>query len=186
LDFAMAVIKSYPGSKKVHEDEREFARLVGECITTWAFVDREVFRLFRLHLETTSKRTAVVYYRWPTLAGRADLTDALLKAELSKAVFEKKWRPIYRDLKDLLGIRAVIAHQPALRVGTGKGNSPIFLFSIRVEEAELEVKSFEKLKGKTSLSMKDLRGHTRQAERLVERLGDFVGVLTKRKAKRST
>ena len=86
----MAVIKSYPGSKKVHEDEREFARLVGECITTWAFVDREVFRLFRLHLETTSKRTAVVYYRWPTLAGRADLTDALLKAELSKSCFRKK------------------------------------------------------------------------------------------------
>jgi hypothetical protein len=54
LDFAMAVIKPYPGSKKVHEDEREFARLVGECITTWAFVDREVFRLSGC----TSKRQA--------------------------------------------------------------------------------------------------------------------------------
>lgn len=180
----MAVIKAYPGSKKVHEDEREFARLVGECITTWAFVDRQVFGLLNMHLGTNTKRAAVVYYRWPTLAGRADLADALLKSELSKAVFENKWRPIYKDLKNLLAMRAVIAHQPPVRIGTGAGTRAIFHFAIHIELAELEVKSFEKLRGKLHLGMKDLRDHIGQVQQLVERLRTLGATLAARKAKR--
>jgi hypothetical protein len=183
LYFFMAVIKAYPGSAKVHQDEREFARLVGECITTWAFVDRQIFRLFALHLETKSKRAAIVYYRLPTLAGRLDLTDALLKNELSKRVFETKWRPICIDTRNLLAVRAVIAHQPPIRTGTGRGQKAIYLFSIHVEPDELEVKSFEKLRGKKSLGMKDLREHTNQVEKIVERLQTFSAVLANRKSR---
>ena len=62
--------------------ETEFLEAVGLCITQWAFVDRQLFRLFNFGLEAKRSRSAAIYYRQNSLDQRLKLTTNILRTHL--------------------------------------------------------------------------------------------------------
>jgi hypothetical protein len=76
--LGMVVIKLHPTSKKVKQDQDTFLRLIGECVTRWAFIDRAVFQIFHQTLATDDALAATAYYKWNTLNQKCDLTDRTL------------------------------------------------------------------------------------------------------------
>jgi len=179
----MAIIKLYPGSKKVQQDQDEFARLIGECIVTWAFVNRELFQLYALHFRGNANSAAAAYFGKRTLAQRLAATEKLLNSELSPKLHDVRWGPLRKDTYELLAVRSVIAHQPPRRTGTGRGDRAVYLFAIHIEPAELRsLERVIKKLGKTWLGLPDLRAHLLDVESLVQRLRNFRKVLSRRKS----
>ncbi len=101
--------------------KREFYQWVGQCITEWANVERQLFRLCNFALGAGPERTAIIYYRTPTLDSRLDLVEELIRTKLPRRIKADgshdhplviEWKTIIKDVKDLLQTRNLIAHHP--------------------------------------------------------------------------
>jgi hypothetical protein len=101
--------------------EREFYQRVGQCITEWANVERQLFRLCSFALGTGPERAAIIYYRTPTLDSRLDLVAELIRTKLPRRIkadgghdhpLVTEWTTIIKYVKALLQTRNFIAHQP--------------------------------------------------------------------------
>jgi hypothetical protein len=170
----MPIIKLYPTSKKAREDAETFFRVVGECITTWSFIDRRLFRLFKYAVGLYGNRAAIVYYQWRTIDARLSLIDRLLKGALTEKHFLKKWRPLKNSIDDLLETRAIIAHQPPLRTGIVKAGRAVYFYSLHVEPSERSLKKGHRgLQGKEQLFTADLKRHLRRLDLVPKKLAAF-------------
>jgi hypothetical protein len=170
----MAILRLDPKTKQVQRDEATFLGLIGECVSLWAFMDRELFNLTRACLGTDDKLTAIVFYSWTNIASHLMLVDRLMKHALSSDHFTKKWRPLQKRIKHHLNTRSIYAHQPIKRTGTGKYNRAFYFYSIHIEPAEqLLERKYEGLAGKTELLAKDLRKHAMSLEKLVKEVSAF-------------
>jgi hypothetical protein len=153
------------------QDNHAFLRLIGECISLWAFLDRGLFDLTKAALGTDDTRTAIVFYSGRTIDNHLSLVDRLVKHGLSKTNFENSWRPLYKRIVRHLETRSIYAHQPKKRAGT--------TFSIHIEPAERVLgKQYQGLGGKQELSERDLRKHARSLGKLVKEVSDFLGFFT--------
>ncbi len=99
----------------------EFLKQVGTCITRWAAVDDELFRIFHECVGGTPKQCAILYYRISGLDQRFATTDELVRSVLPvKDVREgshnprevQLWEAAIKGYQDLLHKRRLIAHQP--------------------------------------------------------------------------
>jgi hypothetical protein len=113
------VIKLPPARKDYIRAENEFLRIVGLCVNTWAFIDRELYRIFRfilhrLGIEHPSKVASILYYKQRQIQQHIQLADEMLDPTLviSKAEYNDEWRPLRKKLNELAQIRNIIAHQP--------------------------------------------------------------------------
>jgi hypothetical protein len=97
----------------------EFHMYVGFCITAWAKVEEQLFRICVECLKTSDEKTAIVYYRTPSLSARLELLDELVRATLPRKLRKsgghdlpivKSWKDIYGEAKNLLGTRRRIAN----------------------------------------------------------------------------
>ena len=61
------IIKAFPPPEEYRDAESEFLRALGLCVSQWAFVDRQLFCLFRLGLQAATHRAALIYYTPKTL-----------------------------------------------------------------------------------------------------------------------
>ena len=61
----------------------EFHMMIGYCVTHWARVDDELFRIFR-HCVGPNEQSAIIYYRTPGLDLRFGLTEELVLSLLPK------------------------------------------------------------------------------------------------------
>jgi hypothetical protein len=62
------IIKLHPDRKDYIRNENEFLRAVGLCVNTWAFVDREIYRIFRFGLrrfglKNPTQLASMLYYK---------------------------------------------------------------------------------------------------------------------------
>jgi hypothetical protein len=101
--------------------KREFYQWVGQCITEWANVERQLFRLCNFALGAGPELAAIIYYRTPTLDSRLDLVEELIQTKLPRKIkadgghdhqLVTEWKTIIKDVKALLQTRNFIAHQP--------------------------------------------------------------------------
>jgi hypothetical protein len=175
----MAVVKLHPTAKKAHDDAKAFFSTIGQCITAWAFVDRQIYKLFVRLLRINPALAAVLYYQWRTLDNRLNVVDKLVKHSVPESVFLKQWRPIKNAIDDLLEVRAIIAHQPPLRTGySTKSGRAAYRYSLHVEPAERHAKKGHRgLKGKEEISRTDLMRHLRRVERVPKKLAEFRALL---------
>jgi hypothetical protein len=191
--FTMAIIKVHPTSKTIRRDEDIFSRLIGQCITRWAFIDRALFDYCDYCLGGRSALTAVVYYRTPQLSQRLGLVDELLQklllfmkghiptrstvAHRRCEEMSKEWRAIKKRLDNLMQVRNVIAHQPMLRVGTakkhGRGERAHYFFSIVSEWRDAGARD----KKRHVVRVDDLRAHFKAAEKMIGTLTRFLARL---------
>jgi hypothetical protein len=176
------IIKLHPERKEYVRAENEFLRVVGSCVNTWAFVDREIFRIFRfclhrLGIDRPSKIASILYYKQRQFQQRVQLTDEMLDPSLVLTVteYDDDWLPLRKKLQDLSQIRNIIAHQPALRTHTAKRGRAAYLYSIHIEPYQLlSRKPNPILKGKKALEISDLKQHAKDVDGLVVELQAFL------------
>jgi hypothetical protein len=170
----MAVLKLYPTSKRVKRDRDTFLRVLGECVSLWSFLDRELFNLTQAALGVDHARTAIVFYSWANIANHLTLVDRLMKHSLDKKDFETEWKPLSKSIKRHLDTRSIYAHQPVKRTGTERSKRAFYFYSIYIEPAEQSLqREYKGLGGKSELLAKDLRKHGRSLENLVKQVSEF-------------
>lgn len=173
------IIKLHPQPEEYVEAETAFLRAVGLCITQWAFVDWQLFRLFRFGLGASTHRAAIVYYEQQSIGRRRlNSVDELLKSALEHRDNERyleEWRKLQGRMKDLLPTRNVIAHQPVRRMGTSDGKKAIYIYGIYLEPYQRFLKKTVKgLSGKDALETDDLIRHSLEVVDLEDALKAFV------------
>jgi hypothetical protein len=117
------VIKLNPSPEEYLKAETAFLRAVGACVTSWAFVDRQLFGLFRTGLHAPTDAAAMIYYGQNTIGRNLGQVDVLLSAYLAHLKDEKlkaDWKQLLRRTSDLLPVRNAIVHQPS----NGPANIP--------------------------------------------------------------
>jgi hypothetical protein len=158
----------------------EFHIEMGYCISAWARVDDELFRIFRDCIGPLDQ-SAIIYYRTPGLNVRLDMTNELVQTTLLPSWERpghadprlKAWKAAIKPSRDLLSVRRRIAHQPVRweprHVGTRLGAAPSYV--------ELYVGANERLRDSQAklppLNIDDLRSHRAAVNQLSERLREF-------------
>jgi hypothetical protein len=162
-DTNTVIIKLHPEPEEYVEAETAFLRAVGLCVTQWAFVDRQLFRLFRFGIGASTHRAAIVYYEQNTLGQRLRQVDNLLKSSLSDRTNERyraTWKELYDRINDLLPARNIIVHQPVRRTGTASEGKAIYVYGIYIEPYQRYLnKKHKGLNDKEELKTQDLTCH---------------------------
>lgn len=176
------IVKLHPDRKDYIRAENEFLRVIGLCVNTWSFVDRELYRIFRFGLSwfglaSVSKAASILYYKKTTLDRHIQLANDMLEQVIAPDEY-KSWRLLQKKIRDAALTRNIIVHHPALRTGTSKGGKAVYLYSIHVEPYErLLNKEYQGLKGKSALEIADLKAHAREVEQLTKELQGFLKTL---------
>jgi hypothetical protein len=172
----------------------EFHTQIGYCITEWAVVDNELFRIFQDCLGGPIEQAAIAYYRTPALDLRFGLTDEIVQSALPKKTRKsgghdhpsiKVWKVATADFKKLLAIRRRIAHHPVME----KVDPPSTTFGPEGPPRswfEIYVGQHEQLRSKSAdlpaLAIDDLNEHWRAVYALSDKLRHFYqDVLIKRR-----
>jgi hypothetical protein len=107
-----------------------FYASLGECITAWAAIERELFELFhralgverrwgsRSRRNPDRRKSALLFWAFPTFGMRLSYTSMLVAycletADGSKTKPQKYWANLSNDLEKLHSFRNKLAHQPA-------------------------------------------------------------------------
>lgn len=180
----------------MNEDDRgHFHRWVGFCITVWAQVDEELFNIFS---QCIAPRTqcAIIYYRTPGLEVRLGLVDEIVKSLLPKPSrksgghlpqITKEWNAIKTDIKNHLGVRRRIAHQPVqidtewiqsstlghATLNETEFNSPGILAEIYSIQANVNERIREKESDSQPITLDHLFNHVEKVSALIPRLYKF-------------
>lgn len=173
-----------------------FYMMVGHCITEWAKVDDELFRIFS-DCVGPYEQSAIIYYRTPGLNVRLELTDEIVKSVLPRPPRKSgghahpsvtAWKDTVEGFRGLLGTRRRIAHQPIvvkhgatwpLNLDLSYMLAPPSWFEINVSQHE-QVRSDEI---PAALNVDDLEAHLTAVATLRDRLQHFFSnVLTKRES----
>jgi hypothetical protein len=96
------------------KQERFFA-LAGYAITRWAYIDRSLFDFCKFALGTTDHKTAIVFYRTPSIGDHLGLVNALFDASELPPEALKHWTRISREIGRLLPFRNDLAHNPPVQ-----------------------------------------------------------------------
>ena len=174
------IIKLHSETEEYLEAETAFLRAVGLCITQWAFVDRQLFHLFRFGIDASTHRAAIVYYGQQSLGRRLSLVDELLKSAFEhpddKTLLDE-WQRLKGRMNELLPLRNIIAHQPVRRLGTSDGKKAVYLYGIYLEPYQRFLKKNAKgWRGKDAFETDDLIKHSIE----VVTLEDDLKVFTKK------
>jgi hypothetical protein len=177
-------------SKPVSEEESsglwqkagdEFILMLGNCITEWSNVEHWLFQICHKALGSEQIKTAIVYYRTPSIDARLSLTDELVRATLPRHAPGAQphpdlrlWQDTLKEFKDLLPVRNRLAHHP-VRVN----QRTRFAESIETEVwFESYISQTESLRGRASdlkpLRKDDLFAHLKLVNGLTTRIHNFL------------
>jgi hypothetical protein len=163
----------------------EFLMWVGFCITAWARVEEQLFKICEACIQARRDRVAIVYYLSPSINTRLKLVDELVRTVLPKR--EKTsgahdhsdlvlWDTLRKDIGALLGTRRRIAHHP-VRARSGHSEDRPFWF---LEESSwLEIYESETERLRTGhdtakpLKQDDLVDHVRDVHAVGTRAANF-------------
>jgi hypothetical protein len=175
----MVVIPANPDPSLYQEAETAFLREVGNCVTQWAFIDRHIFRLFKISSKTDTIQAAAIYYKSKTLSQRIELADELLRYAIPPEQYRGEWKRLRHLLvDDLIPTRNIIVHSPARRIGSSDGTKPIYIYDLYIESYEQVLnKTHKGLKGKTSIGQADLERHVLETREVEAQLKAFVDLI---------
>lgn len=167
-------------------ESAKFHMAVGYCITAWADLEEQLFKICAKSLGSSDVAAAVVYYRTPTLDGRLKLCDELVRIVLppkTQKVGGKDhpgvaaWKKLRKRAEDLLRTRSRIAHHPVNQFTISIKN--LATGKIEYESSELEnyVSKQEQLRGRSAhlrpLLLADIEDHHVAVRRLARSLERF-------------
>jgi hypothetical protein len=169
-------IKAFPPPEDVEEAEKRFLHALGLCVSQWAFVDRQLFRLFRLGLQAATHRAAVIYYSQRTLSQRLQFVDRLMRQNLSPDDYKSNWKPLLKRFDELVPVRNIFVHHPTRRLHTARDGKPVYEYGIHIEPYErLLGRGLPKpMKDKDHLDVGDLVDHAEAVNALEDGLKAFA------------
>ena len=102
---------------------KAFYASLGECITAWADVERQLFDLFHralLGLNDDKEKSALLFWTFPTFGMRLSYTSMLINYCIktghgSHTKAQKYWKKLSKDLEELHSFRNILAHQPTAK-----------------------------------------------------------------------
>lgn len=163
---------------------------VGEAVTAWALIDRDLFALVKSRLGAPAAQAAVVFGRTPQMAAHVALAGELLSVSLpAEHGALATWSRLAKRFEKLLPIRNMIAHQPihyggraAVRMDRDEhGNGVVRLVSETPSEyaygLSAVAQSRQRPKLPSSLSTADIRAHLKETRRLHSDLTTFRNAL---------
>jgi hypothetical protein len=178
MNHTPVIIKLHPEPEEYVEAETAFLRAVGLCITQWAFVDRQLFRLFRFGIDAPTHRAAIVYYGQQSIGRRLNQVDELLKSAFEhpdNKIFLEEWQYLKGRMNELLPLRNIVAHQPVRRLGASDGKKAVYLYGIYLEPYQRFLKKNAKgWGGKNAIETDDLIKHSVEVVALEDVLKAFV------------
>lgn len=154
-----------PLGKRERRSRDYFLRLVGECVTRWAFTDRSLFFLFYTALNLDTKSAGVLYYRLTTLSSKLNLADSAIKLVGTPETL-KEWKARKSEMEALIPIRNVVAHHPLLATTDNTAGRTRHRYSIRIEPYEVEAGT----RAPRAVDIKILRKHAKEVDELTHRL----------------
>jgi hypothetical protein len=153
----------------------EFFRRLGLCITAWAYIDRRLYQIFHHATGFDQKQSALVFYASRAFGNRLRLVDSAVKAAWSRDQYTDEWKPLNNQAVALSHTRNILAHQPALRLGTAKDGKPFDIYSIHIEPYERILNDdYPGLRGKEQLYVEDLIQHDTEATAVESKLHNFA------------
>lgn len=169
------IVKLHPEPEEYEPAERQFLEAIGLCVTQWAFVDRQLFRLFNFGLGSKRSRSAAIYYRQNSLDQRLKLVTNVFEHALSDEQNKTLWNPTVKAIEKLIPTRNIIAHHPAKRTGTSIAEKAVYIYAIHIEPYELVLnKKYPGLQGKNELQLADLNSHAAQVGKIEKNLVELV------------
>jgi hypothetical protein len=187
------------------EESDKFHMMVGYCVSAWASVDEQLFRIFE-HCVGPRIQCAIIYYKTPGLEPRFSLTDEIVRSVLPQNKSGQHdhssviaWENAIKHRHKLLGTRRRIAHHAvAVRIkyeGLGGGFSGAPFGSVPFSGGgpphgkisswvELYMSQHEKARGINAnvspLLIADLKTHYADVGTMADQLlRFFIDVLTK-------
>jgi hypothetical protein len=175
------------------DEVSKFYELLGRCISAWAIVDDELFRIFRDCLGPY-EQSAIIFYRTPGLDLRLHLTDEIVRSVLPKPERRsgshphrsvKSWKNLHSDFEALLSIRRRLAHHPVSNKydeyfafgQTAFGSAPFYSGQPIKRRLQVHVSDHERLREKSAnlppLAKADLTDHLSSVRKLANRLNEF-------------
>ena len=135
----MIILRAGAASKRAKRNRDAFLRLVGECVTRWAFTDRALFMLFQRALSVDRKAAGIIYYRLNTISSKIQLADSAINLVAMPSNL-KVWQKYKNTLNHkLIPVRNIIAHHPMLQETSSSPKLRMrFRYFIRVEPYEVE------------------------------------------------
>jgi hypothetical protein len=177
----MFILRAAVLSKQERRSRNYFLRLVGECITRWAFTDRSLFFLFHTALNLDTRSAGIVYYRLNTLDSKFQLVDRTINLVATPKTLEA-WNANKKEMEALKPIRNVIAHHPMLATTDAGPSRQRHRYSIRIEPYEVEAG----MRAPRAVDIKILRKHAKQVDELTHgliRIHPLVAADAKARAK---
>jgi hypothetical protein len=175
--------------KAVKEHRDEFYRMIGHCVTRWAFVDRTLFSLCHICLGTTPEQTALVFYKFSSINDHKLLAGNLIKitAKPDRDI-NKQWADISSVFEKLIPFRNFIVHNP-VRGGANKtsqinkdgthGKAIVSITNeIYIEGGKLYNKDV--LPEINKADFNDLKDHYLSVEEMNKKLCEFEDYLSKK------
>lgn len=155
----------------------DFFSTLGNAVNRWAYVDRQLFRLFRFGMRMDNRQAAVIYYEERAFNRRLARVGTVLKSILPIERYSE-WKALAKELNGLSHIRNVFAHHPAKRYGTSDGTKPVYIWSVHIEPYErLLNRDYAGLEDKEELFTEDLVKHISDVEATEEKLRKFYALL---------
>lgn len=164
---------------------REFHEQVGKCITEWAWIEGELFELCSLSLKTSLKCASIVFQRTPSLEGRINLTDELIRTFLPSPQkggktheHVKEWDGIISQIRKLLPERNAVAHAPVgaaltMNLEVRKGAGTVSGVKTWLQTFK---RPYELARGtvrQQHIKIEDLQRHALAVENLIKRISAF-------------
>jgi hypothetical protein len=96
--------------------KKEFFAALGYAINRWAYIERDLFEIFRVLLNTRSDaKAAYLFYKSKTISDHFTMTNVIVKLSINTARL-RKWNKIEKAFNALIPFRNRLAHDPSTRI----------------------------------------------------------------------
>jgi hypothetical protein len=168
-------------------EQQELFASLGRAITDWANLEDELFEITASILGSSRHRTAIVFYRTPTLESRTTLTSDLVESLWPSlepgghpAPLLKEWKTLQADIKSLLPVRNSLAHHqvaPVVSVYTSDGGKNL-TFQARQASHKSNTQRLRKPDDHLGvLGIKEITAHIQAVSEMINRLRNFRDAL---------
>jgi hypothetical protein len=164
-----------PGSEIDKTDPRlQFFFHLGFAISRWAFVDRDLYYIFRAMIAGNSDAVAAfLFFKMTTIADHFDATDALIKFRYPHpAERAKEWEGIKKLFKDNISFRNRLAHDPVTQIVSAAGGSPAPVPAPKWE-LHIETAKPKKPKDDAPITIDRIISHIEAVKKLEAAIGKF-------------
>lgn len=190
-NYKLWVEATRPGADvSIKDDPRlQFFFHLGFAISRWAYVDRDLYQIFRALVGGNSDAAvAYLFFKWNSIADHFDATDALISVRYPHPTKRTRdWADIKKLFKANINFRNRLAHDPVTQIvsaafGGSHGHVPPPQWELHIETAKLLRP--KKPEDDKPITVQRIVAHIEQVAKMQAAISKFRDNLPKRPPKR--